>query len=353
MKNTQYIIVFFIALLLAGGIFFILKNQAAPTESEVPLQQIFTSDLYGFTFTVPEGYEFKEYAEESISIGHTLVPDGFESVADVRVYGAGEEAGYTSYDDFVFNTLHNMCAADGPSESIYCDTVDTKEPFVNAQNLQGEIVYLHRVHEDLQTHEKSEERFGPIYVFNIAANAPRSAFSILAVEPPMNSPVDAINSVQIRAIAESIEINKVTASHEGWKEVTSAESGIAFFYPEALPTFYIEAVDWPPSIQKLDTPYTCTEAGETTARAGRTEERTVNGTVYCITEESEGAAGSIYDQFAYIFEKDGAVYALSFTIRMVQCANFDESQQLACENERTGFNMDDLVDQIVGTIVRL
>jgi hypothetical protein len=49
-------------------------------------------------------------------------------------------------------------------------------------------------------------------VFNIGANVPSQQFAVLAVEPPANLPENAIDSARVRAIAESMRIDRVTAS---------------------------------------------------------------------------------------------------------------------------------------------
>lgn len=136
-----------------------------------------------------------------------------------------------------------------------------------------------------------------------------------------------------------------------WQNATDADSGASFSYPEALPTFYSEAIDWPPQVELIEGPFECTEAGSPTDRAGVTQSRTINGTEYCVTEVVEGAAGSIYTQYAYAMEKDeDEQVILTFSTRSPQCGNFDEQQRIACEQERNSFDLDDLVDQIAETL---
>lgn len=129
-----------------------------------------------------------------------------------------------------------------------------------------------------------------------------------------------------------------------------AVTGTTFTYPKALPTFYTEAMDWPPTVYVNEGPFTCTEAGEAQERAGKTELRNINGSLYCVTESTEGAAGSIYSQYAYAFERDGSVVILTFSTKTVQCGNYDEQQKQACEQERETFDLDILVDQIAHTL---
>jgi hypothetical protein len=123
-------------------------------------------------------------------------------------------------------------------------------------------------------------------------------------------------------------------------------SGISIEYPQELPTKYISPQDWPPQLQVLNEPFTCTNAGSPEARAGRSETRVINGRTYCVTEVVGAAAGSVYKMFAYATEKNSKTAILTFTIREVQCGNYDEPEKTACEKERKDFNLDQLVDQM-------
>lgn len=136
-----------------------------------------------------------------------------------------------------------------------------------------------------------------------------------------------------------------------WQSYEDVASGAAFRYPPALTTRFISALDWPPKLQLLNEPFSCTEAGSEIARAGRTEKRMVDTRTYCVTKISEGAAGSVYAQYAYAFPKDGGTAIFTFSLRSVQCANYDEPARRECENERSSFDMDGVIDRIAETIV--
>ncbi len=133
-----------------------------------------------------------------------------------------------------------------------------------------------------------------------------------------------------------------------WKTATS--NGITFQYPETLLTTYINTQDWPPQVQVLNEPFICTEAGEETARAGQTMKRMVDDRTYCVTKESEGAAGSVYTNYAYAFPSTDKTIIFTFSLRAVQCANYDDPQKTACENERSAFDLDSTVDRMARSI---
>ncbi len=138
--------------------------------------------------------------------------------------------------------------------------------------------------------------------------------------------------------------------YDGWKTFNDAKTGISFQYPEKLSTKYIHPVDWPPRVALENGPFTCTAAGSPEARAGKTAKKIINNHEYCVTEVSEGAAGSIYLQYAYAFEKNGKVVIFTFTLQEVQCGNYDDPQKTECEKERASFNIDTVIDQIAESL---
>lgn len=109
---------------------------------------------------------------------------------------------------------------------------------------------------------------------------------------------------------------------------------------ENLDTKYISPVDWPPSARILDgEQYSCTEAGREIERGGETGRVLIEDREYCVTKTSEGAAGSIYRQYAYIREIGGTPIAATFSFRFVQCLNYDEPQQSECKAEQESFDI--------------
>lgn len=141
-----------------------------------------------------------------------------------------------------------------------------------------------------------------------------------------------------------------TAATKGWATYTDPDEGITFKYPADFTTTYIHPVDWPPMAQVMDGTFTCKEVGATTASAGRTTKRTINGKEYCVTEETEGAAGSMYTQYAYQAAVGGKLVFLTFTTRAPQCDNYDDPAKTACKTERNSFSIDSLIDQIFQTV---
>ena len=147
-------------------------------------------------------------------------------------------------------------------------------------------------------------------------------------------------------------------SNDLWKTTTS--NGITFQYSETLLTTYINTQDWPPQVQVLNELFTCNEAGSETARAGKTEKRLIDNREYCRTSIVEGAAGSIYTQYAYAFplystgstQADRKTAIFTFSLRAVQCANYNDPQKTECENERSAFDLDSTVDRMARSITQ-
>lgn len=137
---------------------------------------------------------------------------------------------------------------------------------------------------------------------------------------------------------------------DDWNTFADSTSGISFRYPPDLGTTYIQALDWPPQPLLEPGPFECTEAGEETARAGRTEPTTIGGRTYCVTRVTEGAAGSVYTMYAYALPIGDHVVILTFSTRSPQCGHYDEPERIECEREREAFSMDPLIDAIARTL---
>jgi hypothetical protein len=121
------------------------------------------------------------------------------------------------------------------------------------------------------------------------------------------------------------------------------DKSLDFNFPETFNTEYITFLDWPPKVQIVPGPLNCTPLNS----AGVTELRNINGRNFCVTEVTEGAAGSIYTQYAYAFEHEDETVFLTFNTRMPQCANFIEPDMSECNNERFAFNLDREIGEIV------
>ncbi len=131
---------------------------------------------------------------------------------------------------------------------------------------------------------------------------------------------------------------------------TTTDSGVTFQYPKELLATYISESEWPPQVKIENKQFVCTPSGSEIQQGGQTELRLVDNRQYCVTQQSEGAAGSIYTAYTYTFPKDNKTGIITFTLRFVQCQNYDEPKATECKNERSAFDVDGTVDRIVQSI---
>ena len=136
---------------------------------------------------------------------------------------------------------------------------------------------------------------------------------------------------------------------DSW-ELSATENEETFKYPSDLSTKYIMPSDWPPVLNVYNETFTCNQAGKETERAGETKLETIAGHEYCVTRVTEGAAGSSYTQYAYARAANDKTEILTFSLRFVQCGNYDEALMSECEVERAAFDIGPTVDEIFNTI---
>lgn len=150
----------------------------------------------------------------------------------------------------------------------------------------------------------------------------------------------------------TLDNQKENKINKNWETYTSSEYNLSFQYPESLQYEYISTVDWPPNIQIINENFNCTQAGNETDRAGMTRVDVIEGREYCITTVAEGAAGSIYRQYAYAFPYNNSeTFIFTFSLRFPQCENYPEERKQECKNERKSeFNLNNLIDNISQTI---
>ena len=116
----------------------------------------------------------------------------------------------------------------------------------------------------------------------------------------------------------------------------------------ALPAQYVTSVDaWPPQVTPATGAYVCTVGGSTIAQGGNTTEKVINGHTYCVTVESEGAAGSTYATYTYESAQGAVRHKLMFVLRRVQCMNYDEPNQSACIKTQKEFDVDAVADSLI------
>ncbi len=124
------------------------------------------------------------------------------------------------------------------------------------------------------------------------------------------------------------------ASHK--KEEAPATSKVIIF--GEITTKYITAQEWPPKVEIVNEPFSCTEVPLTADVAKETEGTVISGENYCVSKISEGAAGSTYTTYTYTRANGNLTDRYSFTLRFVQCENYDDPQKTECKTERANFS---------------
>lgn len=184
--------------------------EVAPESDNEAIQEMATyqSEEYGFSFTAPAMQDIHEYVPEVVAIGNATA-NGFETEAEFNVVLSEAEGGYASFEAFLFESTKNMCAADGPNETIYCTDIMNVEEFTTDSGLSGLKFYQHRVYENFTTGTKIEDRMGPIYAFDIKANVPDSDFATLIVRPSATLKESEVNNGLIDDLAHNLRIDRV------------------------------------------------------------------------------------------------------------------------------------------------
>lgn len=147
-----------------------------------------------------------------------------------------------------------------------------------------------------------------------------------------------------------LDTNSPASAEVSWVSGTNTDGTVSFRYPTDFGTKYIHPVDWPPEARLLEEPFVCTPGGESEVLpAGMTEEKTINGNVFCVTKESEGAAGTTYTMYAYARDFLGKTLIFTWSSRAVQCMNYDDPEKSECLAERDVFDPDGLLSRISET----
>ncbi len=147
----------------------------------------------------------------------------------------------------------------------------------------------------------------------------------------------------------------------GWK-IAKNSSSDTFAYPETLGTKYIATVGWawPPATQgglnsnsgyqnfRCDDSVPIVE-GE--SASDFYDPKQINGRSYCVAHDTEGAAGSIYHNYSYIWLGSDRNVTVTFALQYPQCANYNEPQRSECKVEENSFDVDNLADQIAQTLI--
>lgn len=114
----------------------------------------------------------------------------------------------------------------------------------------------------------------------------------------------------------------------------------AIVYDVSLPAEYVSTPErvWPPETTFLTGDFSCEEGGGQMLTFGETREKEIEGVVYCVSIASEGAAGSTYTTYVYTTTHGEYIARTTFTLRFVQCENYDEPKKTECKDTQGNFD---------------
>jgi hypothetical protein len=113
--------------------------------------------------------------------------------------------------------------------------------------------------------------------------------------------------------------------------------------PYVFNTTYIGPVDWPAAIRTINEPYVCVEEGQETMRAGITVKMVIDSAEYCVTKESEGAAGTMYTNYTVSHAVGSNTEIANFSLKFPQCYNYDNPKQTECLTEQKNFDLKPII----------
>lgn len=172
-------------------------------------------------------------------------------------------------------------------------------------------------------------------------------FSLSSLKKDTNIQVS--TTTQISNIDTSINTSVNNIDMKDW--IVTSTNGYSFKYPKDFSTQYISMVNWPPTLKLKDEAFICKVNDKSDNIAiGQVVSKMINGKEFCITKESEGAAGSVYTDYTYSFSYKENTLNMSFTLRAPQCMNYDNPAQTLCTNEEQSFNPDNILSAIANTV---
>ena len=148
-------------ILIAVGVWYVLDNWNGP----VPDTANYKSGLLSFDYA--RTAELREYAVGAVSIGEEGESDTFMPIVEVVRYKSDPDTALpANYDAFITRQARNLCAADGPTESLSCTNVES-ETFTTTGGVFGKKLSLTLIRKNLQTGTTTESTYAPIYAFNV------------------------------------------------------------------------------------------------------------------------------------------------------------------------------------------
>jgi hypothetical protein len=118
------------------------------------------------------------------------------------------------------------------------------------------------------------------------------------------------------------------------------QNKFSFQYADFPQKQYMGVMEWPPKVT-ITTPSSC---------GASSTQKIIGDKTFCVSEISEGAAGTIYTTYHYRVVLNNKLVTFEFTLRLPQCYNYDNPKQTECFNEEKSFDVDSLMIPIATTL---
>jgi membrane-bound inhibitor of C-type lysozyme len=159
-------------------------------------------------------------------------------------------------------------------------------------------------------------------------------------------------------VAQSCLLEEIS---DHWKEFRVGD--MRFKAPESLEEKYVSLQKWPPEIKILanknywpsgieieNGELKCQTTLEESSVSKRFYQQNINGRIYCIRAESEGAAGSVFTDYTYYTIYKNNLVSINFVLRFTNCLHYSKPQSIECSAEREVFDIDNTINKIVDSI---
>ncbi len=200
-------LVFIIALLLMviGFLTFLLlrkPSSSIPVEdtpveeyvdNEIPGITGYDNDMFGFSFSYNESFDFKEFSSRQFAIVNT----DQEVVLEGVVLQDSEDAVIT-FEEFVLDSARLLCGEQRESQSA-CMFIEEIRP-LSTVGAQGETFYI--------TGEWAgqDTRYGPFYAFNVSSRTPGMVSVLLLYHPFLSGEASDIEEQRLNSIVYSLTL---------------------------------------------------------------------------------------------------------------------------------------------------
>ncbi|OHB02875.1 MAG: hypothetical protein A2920_00325 [Candidatus Zambryskibacteria bacterium RIFCSPLOWO2_01_FULL_43_17] len=213
-KSTKFISLLLVLIALAVSWFVVRERLDLGNKSEdekltpaIVVERkpiLYRSEIYGFSFSYPEGYELTVESPEKISVGRKNIR-GIETLVEISLVKSGDDTGIQSFEEFVLDGSRELCAINHALLSLSCTRIDDIvriAPFMSDAGTNGQVFYLKAEVKENTTGKTLGKRRGPFYTFNTSPSTPNE-MSFVAIYNPVVLDAEDANEDLIESIAKS------------------------------------------------------------------------------------------------------------------------------------------------------